>query len=154
MHACVDFGKAAALKALYPAVMPVSTALNADLLRPFRPAGRHYTSDPTAPQFTDCFGELQLRQAAMARTDIANFLRLAPETVSRVLRRFQQDGLVNVDRREVERPSRSCGSSTSGAWEPVALLAFASIRGPVCGQASPPVNSTAARIGPFSCGAT
>ncbi len=38
----------------------------------------------------------------MARTDIANYLRLAPETVSRVLRRFQRDGLVRVDRREVE----------------------------------------------------
>ena len=38
----------------------------------------------------------------MARTDIDNYLRLAPETVSRVLRRFQQDGLLNVDRREVE----------------------------------------------------
>ena len=39
---------------------------------------------------------------AMSRTDIANYLRLAPETVSRVLRRFQSDQLVNVDRRELE----------------------------------------------------
>ena len=38
----------------------------------------------------------------MARTDIANYLRLAPETVSRVLRRMQDDGLLAVDRREVE----------------------------------------------------
>ena len=38
----------------------------------------------------------------MARTDMANYLRLAPETVSRVLRRFQDDGLVNVERREFE----------------------------------------------------
>lgn len=41
-------------------------------------------------------------QLTMARTDIANYLRLAPETVSRVLRRFQQDGLLAVDRREIE----------------------------------------------------
>lgn len=41
-------------------------------------------------------------QLTMARTDIANYLRLAPETVSRVLRRFQQDGLLRVDRRAVE----------------------------------------------------
>lgn len=41
-------------------------------------------------------------QLTMARTDIANYLRLAPETVSRVLRRFQQDGLLQVDRRELE----------------------------------------------------
>lgn len=40
-------------------------------------------------------------QLTMARTDIANYLRLAPETVSRVLKRFQTDGLVTVDRREL-----------------------------------------------------
>ena len=39
---------------------------------------------------------------SMARTDIANYLRLAPETVSRVLSRFQDDGLLHVDRRDVE----------------------------------------------------
>ena len=38
----------------------------------------------------------------MARTDIANYLRLAPETISRVLRRFQDQGLVRVDRRSIE----------------------------------------------------
>ncbi len=38
----------------------------------------------------------------MGRTDMANYLRLAAETVSRVLRRFQDDGLVHVDRRELE----------------------------------------------------
>jgi CRP/FNR family transcriptional regulator len=41
-------------------------------------------------------------QLTMARTDIANYLRLAPETVSRVLKRFQDDGLIKVDRRELE----------------------------------------------------
>lgn len=39
---------------------------------------------------------------AMSRTDIANYIRLAPETVSRILKRFQQDELIVVDRREVE----------------------------------------------------
>lgn len=38
----------------------------------------------------------------MARTDIANYLRLAAETVSRVLRRFQDEGLLRIDRRELE----------------------------------------------------
>lgn len=37
---------------------------------------------------------------AMSRTDMANYLRLAPETVSRVLRRLQDGGLIAVDRRE------------------------------------------------------
>lgn len=39
---------------------------------------------------------------SMSRGDIANHLRLAPETVSRILRRFQDDGLIRVDEREVE----------------------------------------------------
>jgi CRP/FNR family transcriptional regulator, anaerobic regulatory protein len=38
----------------------------------------------------------------MRRTDIANYLRLAAETVSRILRRFQDEGIVRVDRREIE----------------------------------------------------
>ena len=38
----------------------------------------------------------------MARTDIANYLRQAPETVSRVLRRFEQDGLLHIKQRDVE----------------------------------------------------
>ena len=39
---------------------------------------------------------------SMSRGDIANYLRLAPETVSRILRRFQDDGLIAIDRRAVE----------------------------------------------------
>ena len=45
-------------------------------------------------------------QLSMARTDIANYLRLAPETVSRVLRRFQEEGLLRVERRELELTGR------------------------------------------------
>ncbi len=41
-------------------------------------------------------------QLTMSRTDIANYLRQAPETVSRVLRRFQRDGLVRIKQRDVE----------------------------------------------------
>ncbi len=41
-------------------------------------------------------------QLTMSRTDIANYLRLAAETVSRVLRRFQDEGLVHVERRDLE----------------------------------------------------
>jgi CRP/FNR family transcriptional regulator len=42
----------------------------------------------------------------MPRTDIANYLRLAPETVSRVLKRMQEEGVLDVDRREVELVER------------------------------------------------
>ena len=41
-------------------------------------------------------------QLTMARTDIGNYLHLAPETVSRVLKRFQDEGLLAVDRRDIE----------------------------------------------------
>lgn len=47
------------------------------------------------------FSPLRFR-LTMSRTDIANYLRQAPETISRVLRRFEQDGLLSVKRREVE----------------------------------------------------
>ena len=45
-------------------------------------------------------------QLTMTRTDIANYLRQAPETVSRVLKRFQSDGLLRIERREVELVAR------------------------------------------------
>lgn len=38
----------------------------------------------------------------MSRTDMASYLRLAAETISRVLRRFQEEGFIRVDRREIE----------------------------------------------------
>lgn len=37
----------------------------------------------------------------MARADIANYLRLAPETVSRILKRFSNEGLIEVQQRDV-----------------------------------------------------
>nr|WP_298124123.1 cyclic nucleotide-binding domain-containing protein [uncultured Pseudoxanthomonas sp.] len=53
-------------------------------------------------------------QLTMARTDIANYLRLAPETVSRVLRRFQTEGLLKVDRRDVELVGREALETLAG----------------------------------------
>jgi CRP/FNR family transcriptional regulator len=39
---------------------------------------------------------------AMPRADIANYLRLAPETVSRLFRRFRDDALLRVEGRSLE----------------------------------------------------
>lgn len=47
------------------------------------------------------FSATRLR-LTMTRVDMASYLRLAPETVSRVLRRLQADGLVHVDKRTLE----------------------------------------------------
>ena len=54
-------------------------------------------------------------QLTMGRGDIANYLRLAPETVSRVLKRFQHDELIRVDRREVELTALPALESVAGA---------------------------------------
>jgi len=43
----------------------------------------------------------------MPRSDIANYLRLAPETVSRLFRRFQDAGLIRVRRRNLDLPDLS-----------------------------------------------
>jgi CRP/FNR family transcriptional regulator len=40
-------------------------------------------------------------ELAMSRRDIANYLRLATETISRLLKRFQQSGLLQADRRHI-----------------------------------------------------
>ena len=40
-------------------------------------------------------------ELTMGRGDIANYLRLAPETISRVLKRFEVDGLLHVHRRDL-----------------------------------------------------
>jgi len=45
-------------------------------------------------------------QLKMSRTDIANYLRLAAETVSRIFRRFQDQGLIRVQRREIQLLNR------------------------------------------------
>ena len=50
----------------------------------------------------------------MPRTDIANYLRLTPETVSRILRRFQDEGMIQVENREVELKDRARLESLAG----------------------------------------
>jgi CRP/FNR family transcriptional regulator len=74
-----------------------------------RLSGDHSASARVAAFLVDLSRRLSERgfsasrfELTMPRTDVANYLRLAPETVSRVLRRFQDDGLIVVRRREVE----------------------------------------------------
>lgn len=85
----LDIGKAALLAGNYSADERMAAFLIA-LSR--RYAARGFSSD----RF----------QLTMTRTDIANYLRLAAESVSRVFRRFQDEGLLSVDRRDVELLNR------------------------------------------------
>lgn len=80
-----DIGKAVLLSGDYSA----SERMAAFLLLL---AGRFATRGFSATRF----------RLGMPRSDIACHLRLVPETVSRVLRRFQDDGLIRVEEREVE----------------------------------------------------
>lgn len=51
------------------------------------------------------FSSMQFR-LPMSRNDIANYLRLATETISRTLTRMEADGLIAVDRREIKLVDR------------------------------------------------
>lgn len=83
--------------------------LSADIGKSSRFSGDHTADERLAAFLLDLAGRYAARGFAanayrlvMPRADIANFLRLAAESVSRVLRRFQDQGLIRVDGREVE----------------------------------------------------
>ena len=54
---------------------------------------------------------------AMSRRDIANHLRLAPETVSRVLTRFQRRDIISVSRQQVRILNPDDLAEVAGHWQ-------------------------------------
>ena len=83
--------------------------LSADIGKSSRFSGDHTADERLAAFLLDLAGRYSARGFAasafrlvMPRADIANYLRLAAETVSRVLRRFQDQNLIHVDGREVQ----------------------------------------------------
>lgn len=56
----------------------------------------------------------ELLHLTMSRQDIANYLGLAIETVSRTLRRFQDSGMLEVSRRKIEIYDFECLQSIAG----------------------------------------
>ncbi len=83
--------------------------LSADIGKAAQLAGDHSADERLAAFVLGLAGRYGARgfspsafRLTMARADIANYLRLAAETVSRVLRRFQDQGLIRVDGRDVE----------------------------------------------------
>ncbi len=72
-------------------------------------AGDHTADERMAAFLVDLGERYALRgmsdtkfRLSMSRADIANYLRLAAETVSRVLGRFREQGLLRIDGRHVE----------------------------------------------------
>jgi CRP/FNR family transcriptional regulator len=61
---------------------------------------------------------------AMSRQDIANYLRLAPETVSRVLARFQKSGLLKADRKRITLLDHAGLSEIAACMNPYARNGF------------------------------
>ena len=83
--------------------------LSRDIGHAERLSGDHTADERIAAFLVDLSRRLAVRgysashfQLTMPRTDIASHLRLAPETVSRVLRRFQDEDRIAVRGREVE----------------------------------------------------
>lgn len=57
---------------------------------------------------------------SMSRTDIGNYLGLVVETVSRLFRRFQEQGVLEVDRKHIRIPDLSRLRRLAGFQEPEA----------------------------------
>ncbi|HEY0334334.1 MAG TPA: helix-turn-helix domain-containing protein [Stenotrophomonas sp.] len=83
--------------------------LSRDIARAVQLSGPHSADERLAAFLVGMADRLARRgyshtrcQLSMSRSDIASYLRLAPETVSRLLRRFQQEGLLLVEGRDVE----------------------------------------------------
>lgn len=107
---CFSFPALAALATKLPEVQQqLFDLLSAGIGNASRFAGDHTAEERLAAFLLDLAGRYAARgfsphrfNLTMARADIANLLRLAAETVSRVLRRFQDRKLIRVNGRSVE----------------------------------------------------
>jgi CRP/FNR family transcriptional regulator len=105
-----SFPKIALLAARLPGLQKqLFRLMSRDIGHAERLSGDHSADERIAAFLIDMSRRLAARgfsgtrfELTMPRTAVANYLRLAPETVSRVLRRFQDEGLIKVRRREIE----------------------------------------------------
>jgi len=88
--------------------------MSRDIVRAAQLSGNHAAEERLAAFLLGLADRLGARgfsstrcQLAMSRMEIASYLRLAPETLSRLLRRFQAEGLVTVEGRDVELRERA-----------------------------------------------
>ncbi len=118
-----SFPKIALLATQLPGLqLELFRLMSRDIGHAERLSGDHSADARIAAFLVDLSRRLARREDApaqfeltMARTDIGNYLRLAPETVSRVLRRFQDNGLIAVRRRDVELLRDDSLKSLAGA---------------------------------------
>lgn len=83
--------------------------MSRDIVRAAQLSGNHAAEERLAAFLVGLADRLRARgysstrcQLSMSRMEMASYLRLAPETLSRLLRRFQTEGLVAVEGRDVE----------------------------------------------------
>ncbi|HYG07108.1 MAG TPA: cyclic nucleotide-binding domain-containing protein [Stenotrophomonas sp.] len=88
--------------------------MSRDIVRAAQQSGNHAADERLAAFLVGIADRLGARgysatrcQLAMSRMEMASYLRLAPETLSRLLRRFQEEGLVSVEGRDVELRERA-----------------------------------------------
>ncbi len=107
-----SFPRIAVLAARVPGLQKeLFRLMSRDITHAERLAGDHPADARLAAFLVDLSERLARRgfppgriRLAMPRTDIANYLRLAPETVSRLFRRFQEAGLVGARGRNLDLP--------------------------------------------------
>ena len=104
-----SFPKIAALATRLPGLQAqLFRLMSRDIGRATLMAGEWPAEQRVAAFFVDLSTRLAARgfspdrfRLTMPRSDIASYLHLTPETISRVLHRMQEDGVVLADRRDI-----------------------------------------------------
>lgn len=110
VHLCrISFPKLSLLATRMPGLQAkLFSLLSAEIGKVATLAANHRTEERMAAFLLDMSARYARRgfsatrfNLTMARTEIANYLRMAPETVSRVLRRLRDEGVIAVNQREM-----------------------------------------------------
>lgn len=124
VHLCrISFPKISDLAARMPGLQAkLFNLLSAEIGKAALLAANHRTEERMAAFLLDMSARYERRgfsatrfNLTMSRTDIANYLRMAPETASRVLRKLSDDGIIAVKQREIIllRPERLAQMASS-----------------------------------------
>lgn len=125
VHLCrISFPKMSQLASRMPGLQAkLFSLLSAEIGKVALLAANHRTEERMAAFLMDMSERYARRgfsavrfNLTMARTEIANYLRMAPETASRVLRRLADDGVIAVNQREILllQPERLAAMAAAG----------------------------------------